>query len=472
MNSAVEKEAGSRPIWVELRQLLLLAVPLSIAQGGQALMGLVDTAVVARLNNVALAGVGVGNSVFFAVAILGVGVVMGADPLVSQAIGAKNPAAARNWMWSAFWTAVAIAVALVPVVALLPWLLGFIQIPHDVLAQTRAFVLWRIPGLFPFLIFFAQRAYVQAIGRARVLVSVVVLANLLNLVLDVLLVFGGAAFPRVGSLLSFIPALGVRGAALSTNICSLGQVIYLGWEIAKVQPASAPERRPRFGAVRAVSAVGGPVGFHLFMECAVFTLAGVLAARMGAVAGAAHQIALSFCSISFTLAVGIGSAASVRVGYAVGAGDAAAARRAGLTAFGAGAAFMSACAITLAIFPLQLARWMTGDASVLALVVPVLMPAAVFQISDGTQGIGAGVLRGAGDSRFALLANLLGHYAVGLPLTLYLGLVLGRGVVGIWWGLCAGLTAVGVLLFARFWLVSGKAIRPLVDALSPGGVAS
>jgi MATE family multidrug resistance protein len=117
------------------------------------------------------------------------------------------------------------------------------------------------------------------------------------------------------------------------------------------------------------------------------------------------------------------------------------------------------------IFPRQVVGWMTADPSVLAVVVPVLLPAAVFQISDGTQGIGAGVLRGAGDSGFAFVANLLGHYGVGLPLTLVLGLLLGRGVVGIWWGLCAGLTAVGALLFARFWVLSAKPIRPLVGGL-------
>jgi MATE family multidrug resistance protein len=149
------------------------------------------------------------------------------------------------------------------------------------------------------------------------------------------------------------------------------------------------------------------------------------------------------------------------VGLAVGARDTPGARRAGLLAFGAGAAFMGCAALTYLLFPGPIVATMTNAPAIAALAVPLFRVAAVFQVSDGVQGVGAGVLRGAGDSRFTFTANVVGHYLIGLPLALLLGFGLGWGVVGIWWGLAAGLTAVAVALVWRFLRVSGREILPL-----------
>jgi MATE family multidrug resistance protein len=104
---------------------------------------------------------------------------------------------------------------------------------------------------------------------------------------------------------------------------------------------------------------------------------------------------------------------------------------------------------------------MTDQPEVVAAAAPLLAVAALFEISDGVQGVGAGVLRGAGDTRFTFVANMVGHYLVGLPVAILLGMVLGGGVVGLWWGLCAGLTAVAVALLLRFWRLSRRAIAPV-----------
>jgi MATE family multidrug resistance protein len=196
-------------------------------------------------------------------------------------------------------------------------------------------------------------------------------------------------------------------------------------------------------------------------EVGVFALAGLLAGRLGPVPLAAHQIALTYGSFTFNAAVGIGNAGSVRVGWAVGARDPARARRSGLAAFGTGAAFMSLGAIAFLLFARPLARLMTDQPEVVAAAAPLLAVAALFEVSDGVQGVGAGVLRGAGDTRFTFVANMVGHYLVGLPVAILLGMVLGGGVVGLWWGLCAGLTAVAVALVLRFWRLSRRAIAPV-----------
>jgi MATE family multidrug resistance protein len=124
---------------------------------------------------------------------------------------------------------------------------------------------------------------------------------------------------------------------------------------------------------------------------------------------------------------------------------------------------MSMSGLLFLLAPGLLARALTPDPEVVAAAIPLIGVAGVFQLSDGIQGVGAGVLRGAGDTRFAFLANLVGHYAIGLPIAVALGLWSGRGVPGLWWGLCAGLTAVGVSLFVRFcfWVLSSKPIARL-----------
>jgi MATE family multidrug resistance protein len=217
-------------------------------------------------------------------------------------------------------------------------------------------------------------------------------------------------------------------------------------------------RRPHEKDLRAASRIGIPIALQMGAEVGVFALAGLFAGHFGATSVAAHQIALMYGSLTFCVAVGVGSAGSVRVGWAVGAGRLEAARRAGYTAFASAAAFMSLTALGFWLLPGLLTRAMTTDPSVIATTVPLLAIAAVFQIFDGVQGAGAGVLRGYADTQFTFRANVFGHYAVGLPLALFLAFAESQGVTGLWWGLCAGLIVVAVALLLRFVRLSGRPV--------------
>jgi len=207
--------------------------------------------------------------------------------------------------------------------------------------------------------------------------------------------------------------------------------------------------------------LGLPVGLQMGAEVGIFVLVGILAARLGALQLAAHQLVLGLISFTFTAALGVGAAGSVRVGVAVGARDARATRIAGHAAFLGGAGLMLLPALAFALIPRAVARLITDQPDVLAAAIPLFLIAAVFQMSDGTQGVGAGVLRGAGDTKFPFYANLLGYWAIGLPVALWLGFHLGLGITGLWWGLCAGLTIVAILLFMRFEKLSRTEITPL-----------
>ena len=430
----------------ELRKLMRLAAPIAITQSGYALMGLTDTAVVGRLGAGPLGAVGLANGLFFALAVIGLGVMLGLDPLFAQALGARDRSRVRELIWQGLWLSGLVTLALALPIAALPLILDPAGIAPDVARDARLFLWLRLPGLWPMLAFAALRSYLQASEHIRPLVVSTVAANLANLALDVVLVFG-----KLG-----LPALGAPGSGLATSLCAFLQ-------LAMIVPAAhpGPRRPPRGADLRKALGVGIPVGLQMGAEVGVFAVVGVLAGRLGVQSLAAHQVAISLASFTFCAAVGVGMAGTVRVGLAIGARDTPAARRAGLTAFLAGAGIMSIAALCFWLAPGALAGMLSDQPEVVAAAAPLLVVCAFFQLSDGIQGVGAGVLRGAGDTRFTFVANLLGHYAVGLPVAILLGLELGQGVIGLWWGLCAGLTAVALALLTRFLRLSSREIAPL-----------
>jgi len=441
---------------------------MALASAGWAAMGVVDTAIAGRAGAATLAGTGLGNALFFAVAILGFGVMMGLDPLVSQAIGAGDRARARRLLWQGAWMALGVGAVLAVPLALLPPLLAPLGVEPASAGEAGRYLLWRLPGLPALLYYTAARAYLQGIGATRPVVVAVLLANLANVPLDLLLVFGGGSLPAWAGPLRAVPAMGAGGAALATSVVTFLQAGLLALA-AREGPGAAPAARAPDGAsIRQALRVGLPIGLHMAAEVGVFALAGFLAGRLGAVPLATHQLVISLATLSFTVAVGIGNAASVQVGWAVGAGDSRGARRSGLLAIGAGAAFMALAGLLFLLAPGPLARLLTDDREVLAQAPALFVVAAFFQVSDGVQGVGAGVLRGAGDTTFTFAANMVGHWLVGLPVALLLGLALGGGVVGLWWGLCAGLTVVAVALLLRFMRISSRDIAPLAGR-SPAG---
>jgi multidrug resistance protein, MATE family len=446
----------------EFRELMKLAIPISIAQGGQALMGLVDTLVVGRAGTSALAAVGLANSLFFAVSGLGMGLMMGFDPLLSQAFGAKNTSRARALLWQGGWLALFAGVVMAGMIVALPEVLPLFGYVREELAETRAYLYWRAPSLVLMLAFLTVRGYLQSAASTRPLVVATVVANIVNVGSDILFVLGGGVLPEGFGPLRDIPAMGAAGAALTTLICTALQLGIILFAVRGLGPAGEkPVRRPVWADLRQATRVGLPIGLHIAAEIGVFALAGALAFKLGQASMGAHQIALSFGSLSFTIALGIGNAGSVRVGWAVGAHNTPQARMSGFVALAGGAGFMALSALVFALFPRALSELAGASAEVMPLVVPLLMVCAVFQVFDGVQGVGAGVLRGAGETRFTFLANMVGHYAIGLPLSLLLGFGMNLGIVGIWWGLCAGLIAVAFALLWRFHRLSAGTLRPL-----------
>ena len=445
----------------ELRRLFRLAVPLAAAQAGTQLMTLVDIAVLGRLGARELAAAGLGNAVFFALSIFGMGVVFGVDPMISQAVGAGDRLRARALLWQGIWLALGVTVLITIPMVLAPLVLPRAGVQPELIAPTTTYLLIRAIGVAPFLLFLVLRSYLQALGITRPMLVAMIVANVFNLAADILFVFGGRVLPEWTGPLRGFPALGIAGAAIATVLGAVLQLAILVSAARKIRPPDAVRHGWNTSDVLQAFRVGLPTGLQLGAEVGIFALVGVLAGRLGTMELAAHQLTLGLASFTYTVALGVAAAGSVRVGLAIGARDAVGTRLAGHAAFIGGTAVMAIAALAFALFPAQIAQIISDQPDVIAASIPLLVVAAWFQLSDGVQAVGAGVLRGAGDTRFAFVANLLGHWLIGLPTALYLGFMRDMGIVGMWWGLCAGLTVVAVLLFLRFEQRSRVGIEPI-----------
>jgi MATE family multidrug resistance protein len=419
----------------ERRELLKLAAPLAAQQVGFQLMGTVDALMLGRYSDAALAGAGVGNNLLFGITSIAMGIVMGMDTVVPQAVGAGRDVDARRLVGAGARLGILVGLAATLLTMLSPLLLTLADVTPEVVAEARPYVYLRALGVVPFVLTIVLRSYLAAKGHTRPLVVAVVAGNIANAALDLLLIYG--------------LDLGVLGAGLATLIV---QLIILAVYALAVRGLDRGEARP--ASTRAdilhIAHYGWPVAGHLFAEIGVFSLATVLAAHLGEIPAAAHSIALNLASFTFSFALGIASATGVRVGHAVGSGDLALARRRGFLGFRVGLAVMACFAATFLLIPHVVAHAFTDSPPVLAATVPLLQIAALFQLSDGTQAVGAGALRGLGDTRPTFTGNLVGHYVVGLPISLGLCFGAGMGAPGLWWGLSAGLTATALYLVVRF----------------------
>jgi MATE family multidrug resistance protein len=433
----------------ELRPMLVLATPVVMAELGWVTMGIVDTIMVGGLGASAIGAVGLASMLFFAVAVFAMGLLLGLDPLVSHAFGARRLDDCHRWLVDGIWLGVLIALPMLAVVFGMNATLGRWGLPPEVLLLTRpylAILTWSLP---PLLFYVAFRRYLQAMNVVRPVMYALVAANLVNASANWILIDG-----HFGA-----PAMGVRGSAYATLAARILMAVWLLIVIVGHEAHVTPRLRDTPTAIdlarlRRLFALGLPAAGQSVLEVGVFAAATMLAARVSANALAAHQIALNLAAFTFMVPLGVASAAAVRVGQAVGRKDPRGALSAGWTAIAIGVGFMSTAAIVFLLIPRPLIRTFTTDAAVLDVGVSLLFVAAVFQLFDGLQGVTTGALRGLGDTRTAMLWNLAGHWLVGLPLGYLLCFRWGLGVVGLWWGLSVGLMICGIALLL-VWIKEG-----------------
>lgn len=432
------------PARADFRAVVSLAIPVVTTQVGLMAMGTVDTMMVGRVNEAALAATALGNMYFMTVAMLGMGTLMVLDPVVAQAVGAGDEPAIALGMQRGLVLALVLTLVGSAALLLARPVLTLLRQPPEVVAIASRYTGMSIPGLLPFLLFTVLRQTLQAMGRMREIVFTILVANVLNAALNVPLIFGVEALG--------LPALGAVGSAISTMIGRWAMALLLlalAWP--RLRAHLRPARRAALdrSALLRMLGLGLPTGTQYVLEMGAFNTIAILMGWLGTTALAGHEIALNIASLTFMVPLGIGAAGAVLVGHAVGAGDEERARRAAAASLACGVGFMCASALVLLAFPDALAAAFTDRPAAVAVAATLIPLAGIFQVFDGTQVVSAGILRGVGDTRAPVVINLLGFWLVGVPISLWLCFGRDQGATGLWWGLVAGLAAVAMILVWR-----------------------
>ncbi len=445
----------ARPHRDDLRDMLRLALPVVISQLGMMLMGVVDTVMVGHYSATDLAAVALGNLYFVSVYAFGLGVLMSLDPLVSQAVGSGDRSAVvravQRGLLIAFGLSVPLTVALWPG----ELVFTFLHQPKEIIPTAATYARICIPGLLPFLGFIVLKQTLQAMQKVRPVVIVIFAANLLNVLLNWLLIFGGMGLEPMGAIGSAWASTASRWfLALSLFLLARDQ---LGPLLRRLDPVVL-QTRPLWR----MFVLGVPIGIQHCIEFGAFATIALFMGWMGAVPLAAHQVALYLAALSFMVPLGVSAAAAVHVGNAIGRGDQSGARRAASAALICGGGFMVFTAVIFLTIPGPLASIFTNAGDVIAVALVLIPIAGFFQIFDGLQVVAGGILRGMGDTRAPMVLNVLGFWFAGVPVSLWLGFKLEMGPAGLWYGFVAGLGAVAILLLFR---VSIKLRRPVDQVL-------
>lgn len=442
----------ARRAWTrELAATCRLAAPLVLTNLTQQAIQSTDVLLLGWRGAPSLAAGALGANLYVAFLIFAVGVVTAVSPMLARELGARRHSVreVRRTVRQGLWVSVSLCL---PAWAIL-WhadvlLMALGQAP-DLAREATAFVRAIMWGLLPACFYLVLRGFLAALERPFWSLAVAVIAVVFNAVLNYGLIFGHFG----------LPALGVVGAGLGSSLTQS----FLFLTLALVIQLHPRFRRyhvfgrwwqadwPRYAALWRL---GGPIAVTLGLEVTVFNAAVFLMGLFGTAPLAAHAIAIQIASTTFMVPLGIAQAATVRVGLALGREDRAAIGRAGWTAIALGTGFMAACgAVMLAVPEVFVAAFLARDAAnaeVFRLAVAYLGVAAVFQLVDGAQAVGAGALRGLQDTTVPMFFALIGYWVVGLGTSLWLGFHLRWAGLGIWWGLALGLAVVAVMMLARW----------------------
>ena len=446
--------------------MLSLSVPVVMTELGWMTMSLVDTMMVGRVSAEAIGAVSIGTAVFLAATILGMGLCLGLDTLVSQAHGAVQRQECQRWLVQGIHLSLLLSPLMMSILwGSLPYLAhwGFHPAVLELTPPYLRAVSW---GIFPLMLYNTFRRYLQGIGRVKGLMVVLVTANLVNGFANWVLIFG-----KLG-----IPAMGVEGAGWATCVSRLFMALGLGILIVRYHrrqrtPWLKIPLGPDPARLRRLVSLGLPAALQTTLEVGVFAAVTALAGKLEPAAVAAHQIALNAAGFMFMVPLGISSAGAVRVGQEIGRGDLKRAADSGWMALLLGSAFMLGAGVLFVLLPREIMRLFTADPSVISIGAPLLSIAAAFMFFDGIQVVATGTLRGAADTKTPMVVNLIGHWPVGLVLGSLLCFRYEWGVQGLWIGLSVGLIGIGIVLLAVWTFKSGELARgePTALPVKPGG---
>lgn len=444
------------PWLIEAKALMVLAAPMALAQLAQMAVMTTDVILLGRLGRAELAAAAIGNTVYYFAWLIGSGPGFAVSPVIAQILGARprDRIGVRATVRMGLWVTMLASLPLMLIMLNARWILSHLGQEPDLARNAGIFVSMLAIGL-PFTLGYqALRSFAAALGKPGASLWVMLAAIVFNAAVGYGLIFGHFGLPPLGLMGS---GLATAGSAIFAFVAML-VVIALTPKL-RAYRVFRRAHRPVPVKIRELIRLGLPIGVTNIFEAMLFNTMTLVMGTFGAVAVAAHQIALNFASITFMVPLGIGMASTVRVGIAVGRGDFVAARRAGFTAMGLALATISVAAVAMVLFGRQIASLYlgggrAGDEAVVVLATQFLLVAAAFQVFDALQVVGAHALRGLKDARMPMVLAGVSYWLAGAPVCILLGVGLKMQGLGIWIGLAFGLAVAAGAMCWRFWRIT------------------
>lgn len=421
---------------------------------GHIVVGLADNIMVGRLGAAPLAAVSLGNSFVFIAFSLGIGFSLAITPLIAEADGEGDLEKGRNIFQHGLILCTALGVAMFLILVLAMPIMKYMNQPPEVVALAIPYLEIVAFSMIPLMIFQAFKQFTDGLSQTKYGMYATVIANVVNVVLNFLLIYGIWIFPR----------LELEGAAIGTLFSRFAMLIFIIWILRKKEKFKAFFVKLKWQEIQKkiftkIINLGFPTAMQMLFEVGVFTAAIWLAGTLGTIDQAANQIALNLSSMTFMIAVGLGVTATIRVGNQKGLQNFTDLRRISFSIFLQ--VFIIEFFFAIGFFVLK--NWLPTiyieHELVISTAASLLLIAGIFQLSDGFQVVVLGALRGMQDVKIPTFLTFIAYWVVGFPLSYYLGKMAGLGSQGIWIGLLGGLTTSAILLFLRFNHLSNKLIQ-------------
>ncbi len=422
-----------------------LAYPVVISQLGHTLVALSDTIIIGHTGDVPLAAVALGSSLFSIFMVVGIGMSYGLTPLIAQEHGRKNLAQCGFLLRHSLVINIVLGLLLSTVIIVGSNYLHLLDQEEEVRVLARPFLQLLGISFFPLMIFLTFKQFAEGLGFTRQAMNISIVGNVLNIVIGITLVYG----------LFGAPKMGVIGVGIGTLTDRVLMAVAMTWYVLssprfKAYLVHFRQRYLSAAAIKQILGIGTPVALQYVFEVSAFSGAIVMAGWIGAREQAAHQIAINLASITYMMASGISAAAGIKSGNHFGAGQWRELRSSAIASYHMVLVMMGTTALIFMLGCRLLPLMYISDTAVVDIAANLLIIAAFFQLFDGTQVVGLGILRGLGDVRIPTVITLLAYWVLGLPVGYFLGIYLDFGVQGIWWGLLLGLLTASILLFFRF----------------------
>ncbi len=441
-------------IKAEISKTFKLAYPVIIGQLGVIMMGVVDSIMVGKLGSVPLAAASLGNSLIFLILIIGIGSSVVVSPIVAILVGGKRFSECGVYFRQSLLVNIVLSIIMAGIILLGINYIQYLNQPKEVIELTIIYMTIVGFSAIPLMLFQTYKQFIEGLSIMKPAMIIAILANIINAFVNWILIFGELGFPK----------LGLAGAAWATFLSRVFMAVVIMIYVMRNQKFKQYDvtfhfRGINIPVIKKLLSLGLPSGFQYFFEVGAFTFAVIMIGWIGANELAAHQIAINLASITFMAVLGISQAASIRVGNAMGEQNIPNVRKAGFTAIALGAGIMSLAGITFILLHNYLPTLYINDEAVISIASRLIIIAALFQLSDGTQAVGIGVLRGLTDVKGPTIITFIAYWIISLPIAYVLAFNFNLGVDGVWIGLLIGLTVSAILLTARFNHKSKKIIH-------------